>query len=57
MKHDERCERRPEWNTCNCATRAYRRDPMLDEDGQPIPLQTPYGTMAPWVAISQTQPG
>jgi hypothetical protein len=57
MKHDPTCERRPGYNTCACAARAYRADPMLDEDERPIPLQSSYGTMAPWVAVTQTDPG
>lgn len=45
MGHDEHCEGRV---NCNCATRAYAADPMLDEDGRPIALESRYGTAAPW---------
>lgn len=50
MGHDAQCElgkgsRRA--GECKCAERAYERDPMLDEDGFPIPLGRAHGTAAP----------
>lgn len=46
MLHDERCEAKaaiekgwPPRYDCNCAQRAYARDPFLDEDGKPVPIR------------------
>jgi hypothetical protein len=49
MVHDERCELRKKFPStfCACAQRAYDADPMLDEDGAPIPLGRAYGTARP----------
>lgn len=54
MGHDKDCEivHRGGGTSCECAVRAYERDPMLDENGTPIPLGARWGTMAPWAEAS-----